>query len=67
MYQNYRTGMAGNIQLIFYKSKKPGADILVKALLCGEEVTLPLPGDQYPYYKWSDFDSYYRGLCNQLK
>ena len=67
VYQNYRTGMAGNIQLVFYKSKKPGKDILVKALLCGEEVTLPLPGDMYPYYKWSDFISYYRGLCNQFK
>ena len=67
VYQNYRTGMAGNIQLIFYKSKKPGKDILVKALLCGEEVTLPLPGDLYPYYRWSDFDAYYRGLCNQFK
>ena len=67
VYQNYRTGMAGNIQLIFYKSKKPGKDILVKALLCGEEVTLPLPGDMYPYYRWSDFDAYYRGLCDQFK
>ena len=67
VYQNYRTGMAGNIQLIFYKSKKPDKDILVKALLCGEEVTLPLPGDTYPYYRWSDFDAYYRGLCDQFK
>ena len=31
--------------------------------LCGREVTLPLPGDQAPYYKWSDFLKYYRALC----
>ena len=67
VYQNYRTGMGANIQLVFYRSNKPGKDVLVKALLCGEEVTLPLPGDLYPYYKWSDFISYYRGLCDQYK
>ena len=67
VYQNYRTGMGANIQLVFYKSNKPGKDILVKALLCGEEVTLPLPGDMYPYYKWNDFIKYYRGLCNQYE
>jgi hypothetical protein len=46
VYQNYNTCMAGNIQLIFYKSRKPGDEILVKALLCGREATLPLPGDR---------------------
>lgn len=67
VYQNYNTCMAGNIQLIFYKSAKPGAEILVKALLCGRETTLPLPKDQHPYYKWSDFQEYYRELCSKAR
>ena len=67
VYQNYNTCMAGNIQLIFYKSRKPGAEILVKALLCGREVTLPLPGDRYPYYRWSDFRKFYRDLCDSAR
>lgn len=67
VYQNYNTCMAGNIQFIFYKSRKPGDEILVKALLCGREATLPLPGDLYPYYRWSDFQKFYRNLCNDAK
>ncbi|MCQ2110438.1 MAG: hypothetical protein MJY79_02945 [Bacteroidaceae bacterium] len=62
-YQNYQTGKAANIQFIFYRSKK-NPEILVKCLLNGEEATLPLPGDGTPYYKWSDFYSYYRNLCD---
>lgn len=67
VYQNYNTCMAGNIQFIFYKSKKPGNEVLVKALLCGREVTLPLPGDLYPYYRWSDFQKFYRELCDRAR
>ena len=65
VYQNYRTGMAGNIQLVFYKSKK-SPEILVKALLCGEEVTLPLPSEMHPYYKWSDFKAHFSAVCHQF-
>ena len=67
VYQNYNTCMAGNIQLVFYKSRKPGDEILVKALLCGREATLPLPGDLYPYYRWSDFRKFYRNLCDRAR
>ncbi len=65
VYQNYRTGMAGNIQLVFYKSKK-SPEILVKALLCGEEVTLPLPSEMHPYYKWNDFKAHFSAICHQF-
>ncbi len=65
VYQNYRTGMAGNIQLVFYRSKK-SPEILVKALLCGEEVTLPLPSEMHPYYKWSDFKAHFSAICGQF-
>ncbi|MBR6363037.1 MAG: histidine-type phosphatase [Bacteroidales bacterium] len=67
VYQNYNTCMAGNIQLVFYRSRRPGSEILVKALLCGREVTLPLPGDMHPYYRWSDFRKFYRDLCDNAR
>ena len=50
--------MACNIQLVYYRSKKAGAPILVKALLNEKEATLPIPTDQYPYYKWDDLRAY---------
>ena len=58
---NYRIyPMACNIQLVFYRSKKQkDAPILVKALLNEKEATLPVPTDQYPYYKWDDLRTYY--------
>lgn len=63
---NYRIFPMGcNIQLVFYRPKKAksgslnSADILVKALLNEKEATLPIPTDQYPYYKWEDLRKYY--------
>ena len=58
---NYRIyPMACNIQLVFYRSKKQkDAPVLVKALLNEKEATLPIPTDQYPYYKWDDLRAYY--------
>ena len=58
---NYRIyPMACNIQLVFYRSKKQkDAPILVKALLNEKEATLPVPTDQYPYYKWDVLRAYY--------
>ena len=63
-YQNWNTCKACNIQLIFYRSKKAGDDVLVKCLLNGHEASLPLPTDNYPYYKWSDFRQFYTERCN---
>ena len=65
-YQNWNTCKASNIQLVFYKNAKT-ADVLVKCLLNGEEATLPLPADNAPYYKWSDFEKYYTDLCASAK
>ena len=64
IYQNWQTCKACNIQLIFYRSKKAGDDVLVKCLLNGHEASLPLPTDNYPYYKWSDFRQFYTERCN---
>ena len=52
--------MACNVQLVFYRPKKGRAgDILVKALLNEREMTLPVPTDRHPYYRWSDLRAYY--------
>lgn len=52
--------MGCNVQLIFYRPKKGKAgDILVKALLNEREQTLPVPTDNYPYYRWTDLRAYY--------
>ena len=57
---NYRIYPMGcNIQLVFYHSKKASDPILVKALLNEKETTLPVPTNQYPYYKWDDLRAYY--------
>ena len=62
---NYRIyPMACNIQLVFYRPKKGDGPILLKALLNEAEATLPLPTDNYPYYKWTDFREYFG---NKLK
>ena len=66
-YQNWETCKASNIQLVFYRSKKHPADILLKCLLNGEEATLPVPTTQFPYYKWADFKKFYTDRCNSVK
>ena len=62
-YQNWETCKASNIQLIFYHGKKSTDDILVKCLMNGEEASLPVPTDNYPYYKWNDFQKFYTARC----
>jgi hypothetical protein len=51
--------MAGNVQFIFYRKSPADRDPLFKVLLNENEATLPLPTQQAPYYRWSDFRSYY--------
>ena len=65
-YQNWETCKASNIQLVFYRSKKSGADVLLKCLLNGAEATLPVPTDCAPYYKWSDFRKFYTDRCSKV-
>ena len=67
IYQNWQTCKASNIQLIFYRSKKSADDVLVKCLLNGCEATLPVPTTQAPYYKWSDFRSFYQKRIASVK
>ena len=63
-YQNWETCMASNIQLVFYR-KSGSDDILVKCLLNGIEAKLPVPTQQYPYYRWSDFQRFYQQRCQE--
>ena len=63
IYQNWQTCKASNIQLVFYRGKKSSDDILIKCLLNGVEAILPLPADNYPYYKWSDFRQFFTDRC----
>ena len=66
-YQNWLTGKASNVQFIFYRKGKSSTDILVKCLLNGHEVRLPVPTDNYPYYRWSDFRQFYTARCQSVK
>ena len=61
VWRNYNIfPMACNVQLAFYRPKKgKSGDILVKALLNEREMSMPVPTDNYPYYKWSDLRKYY--------
>lgn len=62
-YQNWQTGKACNIQLVFYHKKNGNDDVLVKCLLNGHEATLPVASNQFPYYKWSDLRQLYLTRC----
>jgi hypothetical protein len=66
-YQNWNTCKASNIQLIFYRGKGGADDVLVKCLLNGCEASLPVPTTNYPYYRWSDFRSFYEARCASVK
>ena len=61
-YQNWQTGKASNIQLVFYRDKHD--HVLVKCLLNGREASLPVPTTHYPYYRWTDFRDFYTARCN---
>ena len=67
VYQNWKTCKASNIQLVFYRSRHATDDILVKCLLNGYEVTLPVPTDTFPYYSWSSLRTFYLDRCNSVE
>jgi hypothetical protein len=66
-YHNWSMGKASNLQIIFYQGKKPGQDILIKCVLNGEEASLPLPSDLFPYYRWEDFKKFYTDRCDSVQ
>ncbi len=56
--------MAGNIQMIFYKSAKSDK-ILVKVMLNENEVKLPINSKTAPYYDWNEVESLYRKTVSE--
>ena len=58
-FQNWNICKAANIQLVFYRGRHADDPILVKCLLNGSEVTLPVATDRFPYYSWSGLKAFY--------
>lgn len=50
--------MAGNLQMVFYRSDVAGKEILVKFLLNEREVTLPITATSGKYYSWKSVKEY---------
>ena len=67
VYQDWKTCKASNIQLVFYRGRRDTDDILVKCLLNGFEVTLPVPTDTFPYYRWSTLRSHYQSRIDSVE
>ena len=67
VYQNWKTCKASNIQLVFYRGRRATDDILVKCLLNGYEVTLPVQTETFPYYKWSDLRAHYQTRIDSVE
>ena len=59
------TPMAANLQIVFYKNSKD--DVLVKFLHNETEAHIAVETDQWPYYKWTDVEKYYRDRLSTLK
>ena len=67
VYQDWKTCKASNIQLVFYRGRHASDDILVKCLLNGYEVTLPIPTDTFPYYRWSSLRTFYQSRIDSVE
>ena len=57
---DYRIAPFGsNLQIVHYRKDKNDEDILIKVLLNGQEMRLPIKTDCAPYYRWQDAKRYY--------
>lgn len=68
VFRTFRSPMAGNIQLIFYRKKghanTPANDIRVRLLLNEEPSSFaPLDKDENGLYKWSELKKYLLDMC----
>ncbi len=64
--------MASNLQIVFFRNEgnegnESNEDVLVKVLLNEQEARLPLPADQAPYYRWTDFRQHYLKLIDRYE
>lgn len=63
-FASYRvTPMGANIQFVFYKRADKG-DILIKVLHNENETHLPIPTQQWPYYKWTEVKEYIQSILD---
>lgn len=51
--------MAGNLQLIFFRNDADPDDVLVKIMLNEQERELPIPTDNWPFYRWADVKKFW--------
>jgi hypothetical protein len=51
---------------VFYRKGHDNSNVLLKCLLNGKEARLPLPTDNFPYYKWADFRQFYLNRCQSV-
>lgn len=58
--------MAGNVQFIFYRSKK-NDDVLVRVMLNERDVTFPIESDVAPYYEWGKMKKYFNDVLAEQK
>lgn len=66
-WRNYKVvPMATNLQIIFFRNEKMPDDILVKFLHNESEARIPVKTDMFPFYKWSDVESFYRDILNKI-
>lgn len=59
----YISPMAGNMQMVFFKNK--AGDVLVKFMLNERETSIPVPTDNFPFYRWEDVRKFYTDIVNQ--
>lgn len=66
-WKSYRCiSMASNIQFVFYRSKK-SSDILVRLLENENDITLPIPSVEGPFYKWESVRKYMHERADYFK
>lgn len=61
VFKNWRMPMAGNIQMILFRSEEDGKQPLVRFYLHEKAIELPLTAVGDRLYKWEDFKDYYLG------
>lgn len=54
--------MAGNMQMVFFRSKEKSKPVLVKFMLNERETSVPVETDIYPFYRWDDVKAFWNNL-----
>lgn len=57
--------MGANLQIVLFRSDKPGAPVLAKVLHNEKETRVPVETDIWPFYKWEDLRAYMVSLLGE--